>query len=75
MPKDPRRHLPTQVRAILDECGLPWEVIQGKGDHMKLFISGRMAAVFSQNVARVDPRTVKHLQADVVRHLRGLTTV
>lgn len=77
---DHRRWLTDEVRRELDGCGFPWELRPGKGDHLKVFIAGRMASVIGRNMRSAGGHhrkdNVVHDVRRMVRTLReGLTPV
>jgi hypothetical protein len=40
--------VPPQLRTILDETGLPWEIRSGK-KHFKVFVNDELVTVYSHN--------------------------
>ena len=67
--EESRRFVPDDVRKLLDESGVPWE-IQGGTKHFKILLGGRMIAIVPLSGARDKSRSARNFLAGVRRAIR-----
>jgi len=63
--------LPGTLTNLLDNGGLPWYVTRGS-KHLKIFVAGRLAAIFPRGSPRNVGKGTKNLQAQLRRKIREL---
>jgi hypothetical protein len=67
------RLVPKEIRRILDEAGVPWDLREG-GKHRHLYVCGERVCVFPRGAQVRDAgRTLHNTIAEVRRFLRGRT--
>jgi hypothetical protein len=60
-----------KIAAALEACGVPFELRTGRGDHIKVFVGGRMSAVVGARRINNDPRATQNVLAQIRRAVRA----